>query len=510
MRDHRHARAAIAHARKLPGHGLHVGEIEPARGLVQHQNAGPLQHAGRNGQSLALAARERQRMPIGQMRQAETVERLAGRRPRHLAAAEAAGRGRFQLACGRMSEQLVARLLHHQERPASPSAIWHRSAPERHLSRALAMQPGQAARKCRLPRAVVSHQSRDTPGREHAGGPAQHIAAATIARTKVAERERCSGGGVRSEQGSGGVLPGRRRVFGAGILDAPGPQAHPVKLARGQALEFRSRPVVGDAPVLHMHHPIGYPPQPPQPMLGDDHRAPQFFQTPNEAREGAHGNHIECGRGLVESEHLRAQRMHRRKGHHLALTSRKLPDVTVEQMGDAQVGRGAANAKVDLIVRQARVLAPEGDLGGGVQVEELAARILEHGAHVQREPLDAQVGCILPQHAHRTGKLTVVGLGRQPVHEAHERGLPATGTTRHRHALPSRDGQVHTLQHRLEQVSFRIGIGERHSMEFHGHAIAQPLRRRHASTPAPSATDTPASATKYASSSASAAPMRSS
>ena len=283
-----------------------------------------------------------------------------------------------------------------------------------------------------------------------------------------------------------------------------------MKLAHGQALEFRSHPVVGDAPVLHMHHPIGYPPQPPQPVLGNDHRTPQLFQTPNEMRKGAHGRHIKCGRGLVKSEHLRTQRMHRRKGHHLALSSRKLPDVTVEQMGDVQVGRGATNAEVNLIVRQARVLAPEGDLGGGVQVEELAARILEHGAHAQREPLDAQVGRILPQHAYRTGKLPVVGLGRQPVHEAHERGLPAAGTTRHRHALPSRNRQVHTLQHRLEQVSFRIGIGERHSMEFHGHAIAQLLRRRHVSTPAPSATDTPASATKYASSSASAAPICSS
>ena len=34
VRDHRHARAAVAHALKLSGDGLHVGEIEPARGLV--------------------------------------------------------------------------------------------------------------------------------------------------------------------------------------------------------------------------------------------------------------------------------------------------------------------------------------------------------------------------------------------------------------------------------------------------------------------------------------------
>ncbi len=62
------------------------------------------------------------------------------------------------------------------------------------------------------------------------------------------------------------------------------------------------------------------------------------------------------------------------------------PDVTVEQMGDTQVGRGAANAEANLVVRQARVLAPEGDLRGGVQVEELAARILEHGARAQESP----------------------------------------------------------------------------------------------------------------------------
>ena len=202
--------------------------------------------------------------------------------------------------------------------------------------------------------------------------------------------------------------------------------------------------------------------------------------------------------------------MHRRNGHHLALASGKFPDVTVEQMGDTQVGRGAANAEAYLVVRQARVLAPEGDLRGGVQVEELAARILEHGAHAQREPFDAQVGRILPEHAHRAGQLPIVGLRHQTVHEAHERGLPAAGTTRHHHALSSCDGQAHALQHRLEQVSLRIGIGERHSVEFHGRTVARGLRRRHASTPAPSATDTPASATKYTSSSASTTPIRSS
>ena len=161
-----------------------------------------------------------------------------------------------------MGEQLVTGLLHNQEHLAGPFATRSRSSLERHLPRTFAMQPGQAARKRRLSCAVASHQSRDAPGRERTGGPAQHIVTATVARTQVAERECRSGDGAyRARERR--VLPVRRRAFGAGILDAPSPKAHPVKLAHGQALEFRSRPIVSDAPILHMHHPICYSPQPP-------------------------------------------------------------------------------------------------------------------------------------------------------------------------------------------------------------------------------------------------------
>lgn len=71
MGDERHSHPRGGHSAQCRGDTLHIGAIEPARGLVEHEGPGTLSDAGGNGQALALTAGKRQGVALGAGGQAE-------------------------------------------------------------------------------------------------------------------------------------------------------------------------------------------------------------------------------------------------------------------------------------------------------------------------------------------------------------------------------------------------------------------------------------------------------
>ena len=141
----------------------------------------------------------------------------------------------------------------------------------------------------------------------------------------------------------------------------------------------------------------------------------------------------------------------------------------------------------DLCARQPQVLAAEGDLGGHVQVHELAARVLEHRSHAHAQLVGRPGRHLGAAHEHAPRHLAGIHMGHQAVHQARERRLPATGGPGDHDALAGRHLQAHRAQRRFCRA--RIGIG--HTLKLHSRPgrLGQSLVAPHESTfPATAAT----------------------
>ena len=364
-----------------------------------------------------------------------------------------------------------------------PVAAARLLAAEADAARALPVQPHQAARQRGLARAVPAHERRHRPGVQPQARPAQHGRVAAVARLEAGRVERGGlVGGARARRG-GAVAAARRRH----ARQVPGAQAQPRALVLADPREGGGVRVAHDAPAPHHHHPVGDAREPPQPVLGHEHGLARGLEPRDRLGQLEHGAHVERRRGLVQHEDVGAHRAHRGDGHHLALAARERADVAVAQVLDAQQGEGAVHAPVHLGAREPEVLAAERHLRGGVQVEELAAGVLEHRAHAPAQRVHLPRPRVLAGDAHRPRELPVVGDGDQPVRQARERGLAAAGAAGEHHALPCGHAQGHVGEGGLAGA----GVGEARPVErkrrvgLRAHAITPSLMSATHATTAP-------------------------
>ena len=96
----------------------------------------------------------------------------------------------------------------------------------------------------------------------------------------------------------------------------------------------------------------------------------------------------------------------------------------------------------DLLPRHAQILAAEGDLAGGVHVEELGAGILEHAAHLPCRVPQGLPGHVFAAHMHAAGQLPLEIVGDQTVDKPCHSGLTAAALAAQNRHLSLRDGQV--------------------------------------------------------------------
>ena len=239
-------------------------------------------------------------------------------------------------------------------------------------------------------------------------------------------------------------------------------------------------------------------------MLGHDDGLARRFQRRHHLGEALHGGHVQGGRRLVQHEHRRLHGEGRGDGHRLLLAAGKLLDAAIEQIGDPQGPGRLGHPRHNLAAGKAQVLAAEGDLGGHVQVHELAAGVLEHRTHAHAQLVGSPGGHLRSLHHHAALHLAGIDMGHQAVDEARERGLTATGGAGDHHALAPRNLEEDPAQHR----PLRAGVGVGHILEDDGGRCGRWGRGAHGSTFPATAAAT--SATAATSTTTSSAPMRSS
>ena len=91
----------------------------------------------------------------------------------------------------------------------------------------------------------------------------------------------------------------------------------------------------------------------------------------------------------------------------------------------AQSARRRRDAAGDLVAGYAHVLAAEGDLGSGVEIEELAAGVLEHAAHRTRQVVHLPIRDSTAEYVHSAFRRAGIHGGYKPVHHAGKRRLAA-------------------------------------------------------------------------------------
>ena len=348
------------------------------------------------------------------------------------------------------------------------------SAPvERHRAGSLPGEPRQAAQQRGLAGAVAAHDAEYAPRRHRKGEPLEHgrLAPEGHGQALRCQALRCQalrGGGLCSWRRTALGGSGRRnRGAGGHLLLHLGhrPSAH----AEGGTLGAGKRPVGGGIPVaghgalFHEHHTVGYSVQPPEPMLRDDHGLSLGLQRCHHLGQAHHGGGVQRGGGLIEHEHRRPHGQSRCQDDRLLLAARELLDAAVEQRAYAERRSRLLHALDDLCARQPQILAAEGDLGGHIQVHELAARVLEYRSHAHAQLVGGPCRHLGAAHEHAPRHLAGIHMGHQAVHQARERRLPATGGPGDHDALAGRHLQAHRAQRRFCRA--RIGIG--HTLKLH-------------------------------------------
>ena len=247
--------------------------------------------------------------------------------------------------------------------------------------------------------------------------------------------------------------PGQRNVD-----NVPRTHAQPPPVFVRKPAELPGLHVGHDAPALHEHHAVGHAPQPPEAVLRDQHGGTRTLQTCDRIAQAQHRVHIQGSRRFVEHVGRRAHRARRGHGHQLLLPSRKRPDVAVKQPLDGKHASRAVHAGTDVVAGKPRVLATERDLGRGVQVEELGARVLQHAAHRPRKPVQLPLFHGNARHKNRSRRLACIHCRNEAVNHARERCLPTARRPRDHHHFAGAHRKVDVV-HR--NVAHRAGIGRR-------------------------------------------------
>ena len=118
-----------------------------------------------------------------------------------------------------------------------------------------------------------------------------------------------------------------------------------------------------------------------EPVLHDNDGLTLVLKALKGPLDEPHRRRIEVGRRFVEHEGIGAHRAGGTKREQLALASGKIVYLAPDKVMQSQVRHDARDAFDHFVPRNSQVLAAVGELGCRIEVEELAARILEHRTH---------------------------------------------------------------------------------------------------------------------------------
>ena len=151
-------------------------------------------------------------------------------------------------------------------------------------------------------------------------------------------------------------------------------------------------------------------------------------------------------------------------------------------MPDPEHPKRLVDTAADIVAPQSEVLASERNLGRGIKVEELAARILKHRADPTAQLVGGPVGKRRARYAHPALEHSAVSSGDKPVHQSRHRCFPAARRSRKHDALPPGNPK----RHAVESANPRIRSIREADVFYIDGEFGSPCRllwRAHATTP---------------------------
>ena len=199
-------------------------------------------------------------------------------------------------------------------------------------------------------------------------------------------------------------------------------------------------------------------------MLGDKHGLPLALQKRNRSREGPHRVHVERRGRLVEHEHAGVHRIGRRQDDRLLLPAGKRLGAAPEQTLDIERRRRLRHTFDHFLASDSEILASEGDFRGHIEVDELAARVLEHRPDVRGKLAHRPRGNRLSRNTRLALKIAFVHKRDKRVDKARERRLAAP-------RLPGHDDALAAGYLQRDAAKRRAGsalVAKRAAVEFDG------------------------------------------
>ena len=183
---------------------------------------------------------------------------------------------------------------------------------------------------------------------------------------------------------------------------------------------------------------------------------------------------VQAGGRLIEHQHLRPHRQHRRDGNALLLAARQQQRRTIPILGKPDRVQRPGHPLLDFSGRDAQILAAERDLILDAHLHDLAFRILEDQADGACQIGHVVLFGVLAENRHVAAKHAAGDMGHQSVERHAEGRFPCADAAKQGHELPALDLEVDPLENRNRLIALgkrRIGVEEILDEDVWGHDV---------------------------------------
>ena len=240
-------------------------------------------------------------------------------------------------------------------------------------------QTAECAGQRRFADAVAAHQADDFPRPEREVRQRAQRVLLVVAQRDIFQRQH------RRAQAFSALFRGD---FCPAVVQRPPAQAVFGQAFGGQGGKLRRRPLGRQRTVRKVKIAIHQVGDPGQAVLGQHDGDAALFHRGNHVVHTCDGSGIQIARRLVQNQQFGAEHTGRCKRDLLLLSARELEHTAAHQRLNVELPGCLGHPGADGFRRQTAVFAGEGQLGGGVHVEILCLRVLEHAAHLGHVVLD--------------------------------------------------------------------------------------------------------------------------
>ena len=229
-------------------------------------------------------------------------------------------------------------------------------------------------------------------------------------------------------------------------------------------------PVKGEGALVHDKHAVAVLAEKGHLLLDDhDGDAGELVDLAQGLEDQRGAGRVQGRRGLVEHQDARSQRQDGRDGHLLLLAAGERGNLALTQVGDADGGQRLADALLDLVVRDAKVLEPEEHLVLDDGGHHLGVDVLQDAAHDARDVRQGDLAGVLAVDERGAIELAGEVVGDGAAHDGGKRGLAGARRADDAHevalgygerdVVKSRPGALAVRERDVPELDDWVGLG---------------------------------------------------